>query len=353
MAPMLRAMPARVLRTLALTGVLMLAMASPAWATVSIVTVDPATGQVGVAAASCAQFDLARIATVLPGVGAAVSQGRQRRGDPLALLHAMQSASTAQDALDRAAPSTAGGDDTRQYGVAMLTGGTAMRTGSHLPPAAAETSADTVVVVGNTLTSPKVVERAKTAFLAGTGDLAHRLIAGLLASSAVGGDRRCESQTATSAFIIVASPGQHAVVPIRGLPGVALRRQKVFAMVGKTVAADELGDLLRDASGLRRPSGPGSPDLYLSLIQPAHAFNAVELLAQGYRQLLATPSPTPSLTPSSASPTSVAAASTGGESSGHGARYTGLALVGVLVIAGIARRSRKRRRKAAPATTKR
>jgi hypothetical protein len=351
---MLRAMPARVLRTLALTGMVMLAMASPAWATVSIVAVDPATGQVGVAAASCAQFDLARIATVLPGVGAAVSQGRQRGGDPMALLSTMQSASTAQDALDRAAPAGAGGDDTRQYAVVMRTGGTAMRTGSHLPPAAAETSADTVVVVGNSLTSPKVVERAKAAFLAGSGDLAHRLIAGLLASSAAGGDRRCGSQTATSAFIIVAGPGQRPVVPIRGLPGVALRRQKVFGMVGKTVAADELGDLLRDASGLRRPSGPGSPDLYLSLIQPAHAFNAVELLAQGYRQLLATPSPMPSPTASSTSPTSVAAASTGSGSSGYGALYAGLAVVGVLVVAGIARRSRTRRRRtAAGATTKR
>ena len=329
----------------------MLAMASPAWATVSIVAVDPATGQVGVAAASCAQFDLARIATVLPGVGAAVSQGRQRRGDPLSLLNAMRSASTSTEALDHAAPARAGGDDTRQYAVAMLEGGTAMRTGSHLPQAAAETAADTVAVVGNNLTTPKVVERAEAAFMAGSGDLAHRLIAGLMASSTAGGDRRCETQTATSAFIIVAGPGQRSVVPIRGLPGVALRREKVFGMVGKTVAADELGDLLRDASGLRRPTGPGSPDLYLSLIQPAHAFNAVELLAQGYRQLLATSPPTPAPTPSSSPPTSTAAASANGGSAG--ALYAGLAVAGVLAIAVIARRSRGSRRRTAAATTKR
>ena len=343
-------MPAGALRPLALAGLLTLLVASPAWATVSLVAVDPATGQVGVAAASCGQFDLARIATVLPGVGAAVSQGRQRRGDPLALLNAMRSASTAQEALDRAAPAGAAGGDARQYGVATLSGGTAMRTGSQLPPGAAETSADTVVVTGNSLKSPKVVERAQSAFLAAPGDLAHRLIAGLLASSAAGGDRRCHSQTATSAFIIVASPGRRPVIPIRGLPGVALRRQKVLDMVGKTVAADELGDLLRDASGLRRPSGPGSPDLYLSVIQPAHGFNAAELLAQGYRQLLASPSPTPPPTPSSPSPTTAPATSTG-TSGGHGALYAGLIVVGLLAIAAIARRSR-RRRAGAGATTR-
>ena len=72
--------------------------------------------------------------------------------------------------------------------------------------------------------------------------------------------------------------------------------------MGTTVAADELGDLLRDAAGLRRPTGPGHPDLYLSLIQPAHGFNAVSLLDQAYRQLPAGPTPTPRRHPATRSP---------------------------------------------------
>ena len=344
---MLAVMAVRPFCALGLASALCLILAVPARATVSIVAVDPATGQVGIAGASCVQFDLARIATVLPGVGAALSQGHQRPGDPLRLLGAMRRDPTASGALGRVAPASPGtGSGGRQYGVVMLGGGTATHTDHGADPVAADASAATVLVVGSDLQSREVVDRAKDAFLHAPGDLAHRLIAGLKASSAAGGDRRCHSQTATAAFIIVASRGQRPVVPIRGLPAVAHRQREVMHMVGRTVAADQLGDLLRDAAGLKRPSGPGSPDLYLSLIQPAHGFNAVSLLSQAYRQLLATatPTPTPAVSPTSSPPSPAGAHPQGG--GGPGAYLWVIVAVVVVGVAWARRRSRRRRRQA-------
>jgi hypothetical protein len=343
---MLRAMPTRSIIVLMLVGSFTSVLAVPARATVSIVAVDPATGEIGVAAASCVQFDLARIATVLPGVGAAVSQGHQRREDPLRLLEAMRDGGNASETLDRVASAgTDPGGRTRQFGVVMLGEGASALTGDRADPVAADASAATVVVVGTELERGQVVTRAKEAFLQSSGDLAHRLLAGLKASSVAGGDRRCHSQSATSAFMIVASPGEDPVAPIRGLPGVARRRAKVLEMVGRTVAADELGDLLRDAAGLRRPTGPGGPDVYLSLIQPKHAFNAVTLLAQAYRQLLSTPTATPTPIPTTSPTTTAGPAQTGGGGSIGISAYLWLAVAGILLPAGLWGRHRQRRRR--------
>ena len=284
------------------------------------------------AGASCVQFDLARIATVLPGVGVAVSQGHTQDRDPERLLTAMQQSARSSEALlGVASGSPPAASGARQYGVVMLGGGAAALTEDGAAPVAADASADTVVVVGTDLRSRDAVDHAKDAFLRAPGDLAHRLITGLKAAGAEGGDRRCHSQTATAAFIIVAGRGEDPVVPIRGLPGVARRQRKVMHMIGRTVAADQLGDLLRDAAGLRRPAGPGRPDLYLSLIQPAHGFNAITLLAQAYRQLLAspTPTPTPTATPSpSPSPSPATTVGSGSQGNGGGRAYLWFVLVG-------------------------
>ena len=184
-------------------------VAVPARATVSIVAVDPATGEVGVAAASCVQFDLARIATVVPGVGVAVSQGHQQGNDPLRLLAAMQQGPGASDALARvsAAPRTDGGS-ARQYGVVMVGGGTASLTDPGADPVAADASGTNLLVMGSDLKSRRAVDAAKEAFLATSGDLGpSACIAGLKASQRRGtATAGAIHQTASAAFIIVASP---------------------------------------------------------------------------------------------------------------------------------------------------
>jgi hypothetical protein len=81
-------------------------------------------------------------------------------------------------------------------------------------------------------------------------------------------------------------------------------------MVGKTIAADQVSDLILEAVALKRPTGPGRPDLYLSLIQPEFGFNAVDLLGQAFRQLQSSPAPTPAAGPGVA-PVAAAPASAG------------------------------------------
>ncbi len=350
-------MASRALFALLVAGALAVSIAAPAEATVSIVATDPATGEVGVAAASCVQFDLARIATVVPGKGVAVSQGQLRVTDPLRMMHTLRSGASAPEALLHVAGSAPGGDPAGQYAV-VTTDGAVIRTGPGLPRVAADATATSIAVVGNDLLSRAVVDRAEAAFLRAKGTLADRLIAALTASSAAGGDRRCHSQTATAAFIIVASPDRQPVVPIRGLPGVARRRAAVLKMVGKSVAADELGDLLRDAAALKRPEGEGAPDLYLSLIQPAHGFNAVELLDQAYRQLQASRTPAPSATPASGhgqSQSPVGAMGDGSQSNGVGWAVAWVAL-GLVALGAWwippRRRERKRERSTTKTTTK-
>jgi uncharacterized Ntn-hydrolase superfamily protein len=298
-------MPRRTASALAGATALLLTLASPARATVSILAVDPTTGQVGVAAAACVQYDLGRIVTLVPGVGVAVSQGHARPEDPMRFLTALRSGTSSESALEQAVgshiPSTA------QYAVVTLGGGAAYTAGAKAPKVAAQDPATSLMVIGTDLPNIGVVHAAGMAFAGATGDLPSRLLAALRASSKAGGDRRCHAQTATAALLIVARPGEDPVVPSRGLKGVRHRQAKVMQMIGKTVAADEMGDLMREAAALRRPTGPGAPDVYLSLIQSPQGFDAVALISQAYRQLQASPSPSPVAAPPVAVPAPAAA----------------------------------------------
>lgn len=304
----------------------LLAFAAPAHATVAILAVDPTTGQVGVAAASCVQYDLARIVTLVPGTGVAVSQGHARTSDPVQLLTALRSGATSEAALEHGVRSPL--PDAAQYAVVTLGGGSALEAGANAPRVTADDGGSTVMAIGNDLPNIAVVHAAGMAFAKANGDLATRLLAALQASSAAGGDRRCFSQRATAALIMVASPGQDPIVPIRGLGAVKRRQAAVLGQVGQTIAADQVGDLLREAAALKRPTGPGKPDLYLSLIQPAHGFNAVELLAQAYRQLRASPTPSPVVSPTATgSPPPATAGSSLGERVGWVVAWVALGLV--------------------------
>lgn len=63
-----------------------------------------------------------------------------------------------------------------------------------------------VAAQGNILVSGAVVDDAIAAFEAAEGELADRLLAGLLAGADAGGDSRCGDQTATAAALLVARP---------------------------------------------------------------------------------------------------------------------------------------------------
>jgi uncharacterized Ntn-hydrolase superfamily protein len=194
----------------------------------SVVGVDPATGDVGVAMASCVQNTLAdALAALVPGKGAAATQASFDVGNRNRVFEALKQGLPAEEIIKLVSDSLT---DTRlgsrQYGVVTMSGGAArvagftgkpMLDGAAAPNSArwAGIRADAsrgVSVQGNTLAAPGVVENALAAYKwedpVGFNKLSDRLIRALEAGSIAGGDVRCNSdstrQTAATAMIVVA-----------------------------------------------------------------------------------------------------------------------------------------------------
>lgn len=189
-------------------------LATPAAATWSLVAVDPATREVGIAGASCIDGSQV-IAGVVPGRGviaaqAFTSQRGRERGVALLREGASPGAILAQIAdagFDRwGVPAFR----LRQYGVAALGYDAHAFTGAWNTDWAGDRQGEGVSVQGNTLYGAEVVEDALAAFAAAGArgaPLAERLLAGLEAGAAAGGDVRCpRARAALSAFLIVARP---------------------------------------------------------------------------------------------------------------------------------------------------
>lgn len=214
---MIRRWPILALRIVLGAAGLGFLVAGPAGATWSVVAVDPDTGEVGAALASCVPPSiLGRPETPLvpivlvPGQGAAVTQGELDLTAPdriVELLEAGADPGAIVDDLVR--PEVDAAASTRQHAV-VSTVGVAAYTGSDLAPEALDRQAASASAQGNLMVSDDVVTAALAAFedsRAGGADLRDALVAGLLAGSAQGGDRRCPDQTALFAQLAVARPG--------------------------------------------------------------------------------------------------------------------------------------------------
>lgn len=210
-------------RALAGAVVLALLVASPAAATWSVVAVDPETGEVGAALASCVPPSiLGRPETPLvpivlvPGEGAAVTQGELNLAAPDRIVELVEAdAAPAAIVDDLIRPDYDAAAPTRQHAVVSSTGAAAY-TGTELSPQALDRQGSTVSVQGNLVVSDEVVTQALAAFedsRAGGADLRDALLAGLVAGSGQGGDRRCPDQTALFAQLAVARPGDDPLRP--------------------------------------------------------------------------------------------------------------------------------------------
>lgn len=197
----------------------------------SVVAVDPATGDVGVAMASCVPNTHGdAVAALVPGHGAAAIQASWDLTNRNRVYDALREGRSAQEIIrmvaDPAADSAIG---RRQYGVVTLDGASvevAGFTGEPIlarwsdpeSPAWAGIMADPTMGVsaqGNTLVGPGVVGESLAAFQrhdpAGRNTLADRLMRGLEGGAIAGGDVRCNNeyvvQTAATAMILVARGG--------------------------------------------------------------------------------------------------------------------------------------------------
>jgi uncharacterized Ntn-hydrolase superfamily protein len=204
----------------ALATVLFVAAAcfsNPAGSTWSIVAVDPETGEVGLAAATCG-LGVHFIAEAVPGAGVVAAQaatsfkGRDQARDW------MDEGLGATEILERLSrPSFYDGwfdpeFGDLQYGVATLSGGpdTGFADGNNLPPWSGGIKGDHFSVQGNTLRSENVVAAAASAFENGVQDscvpaLGERLLRALEAGRDAGGDNRCPVDwPAHSAVLLIA-----------------------------------------------------------------------------------------------------------------------------------------------------
>lgn len=185
----------------------------------SIVAADPATGDVGVAAASCVpNVHADAIAALVPGKGAAATQALWALPNRNKVYELLQEGIPADGIIRQVSdPEYDPEVGVRQYGIVTIRNGTVTAeayTGERNPEWAGDQqdAGMGVTVQGNILVSAAVVEDALKAFRSddaqGRNTLPDRLMRALEAGSAAGGDSRCNddqlSQTAATAVILVA-----------------------------------------------------------------------------------------------------------------------------------------------------
>lgn len=175
--------------------------------TYSIVALDPATGELGVAV----QTRWFNVGSVVPwveaGVGAVATQSFSEPAhgyNGVRLMREGRSAAEALAELLAADPDEA----VRQVGIVDASGGSAAHTGARCVRYASHLTAPAISVQANMMERSTVPTAVLAAFGRATGDLADRLLAALAAAEGEGGDVRGRQ----SAALLVA-PGTPGAPP--------------------------------------------------------------------------------------------------------------------------------------------
>lgn len=184
---------------------------STASATWSIVILDPKTQRIGVAGASCTGY-VYGIMGLLPGKGVLIAQAISSETSIQQAMKLLDHG-VGTDSIWRVISNPVFDPDLsiRQYALATLRGEIVQYTGTGTPDYHGDRKATNVLVQGNTLPGPEVLDRVMTAIRdaqAARRTLEDVLMAGLQAGADAGGDRRCGAQRAMSAFLVVARPDE-------------------------------------------------------------------------------------------------------------------------------------------------
>jgi uncharacterized Ntn-hydrolase superfamily protein len=163
----------------------------PTVSTFSIVAIDPATGELGVAVAS-RYFSVGSVVPwAMAGVGAVATQADVNVGYGPQAIDLLRQGLTAQQVLAKLlADDTFPGKDGRQVAIVDAHGNVATYTGPNAPHWAGDRHGKTWSAQGNILVGPQVPEAMGKAFESTPGELAERLYAALKAGDAAGGDAR-------------------------------------------------------------------------------------------------------------------------------------------------------------------
>lgn len=163
--------------------------------TYSIVARDAVTGELGVAAQSCAFALGVAVTWARAGVGAVCTQGLTEPGYGPRCLDLMADGVSAEEALQRTRSADAR-SDYRQVGVVDAEGRAASFTGANSIDLTCHTQGDGYSVQANVMARPGVCSAMATAFESTTGALSARLLAALAAAQERGGDARGQMSAA-------------------------------------------------------------------------------------------------------------------------------------------------------------
>lgn len=178
-------------------------------ATWSVATVNPRTGTIAVAAASCSG-NVYGIQTVIPGKGAVIVQAQSNSDARQAAVKMLREGVPLDEILGKISdPASGYAPEQQQY--ALLSSNADARprtyTGAEVPDAKGSIGSDHISVQANTMVSDAAI--ARTAAALGRADwpddlaMARAVMRAMNAGAAAGGDRRCGKANSNTAFIVL------------------------------------------------------------------------------------------------------------------------------------------------------
>jgi len=204
------------------------------YATWSIIAVDRKTGEIGIVGASCT-FDVSGIASIVPGKGAVVVQAASNYFARMKAVDLMEKGTPLNEILNTIKDKKFS-PERQQYGLIILDSASKplVYSGSEINDWNGSKLGNDFAVMGNILPGSQVVSAAYKAFNDNRDkSLSERLMLALKAGEEAGGDKRCETQYARSAFIMVYKPKDGAILKLAvqgikkgGKPAVTLLNKK-------------------------------------------------------------------------------------------------------------------------------
>ena len=264
--------------------------------TFSIVAVDPETGEVGSAGATCVPGigqigGVILLSGIIPGRGGVNAQAYICLNPHINLVNGVArlgEGSSPQDVIDWLVANDACNSQNfnpqyRQYGVAALDengqASAAAFTGQSADDWKGHRTGATYAIQGNILKGPEVVDNMEAAFNNTTGTLAERLMAAMQGANMVGADARCTDAgtSSTSAFLRVFKPGDDPDDPwlelnvAETLPGVE-PIDSLQALFDEWLLTESRGSLQPEQPAFRAYPNPAREQLQIEVLAVADAF---------------------------------------------------------------------------------
>jgi len=176
--------------------------------TFSIIAVDPMTGEVGSAGASCIAGSII-ISDIHPGIGGIHTQSYWNGSNQNNASNLMDEGASPNEIINYLINNDISNNPSiRQYGVVDLVEGgrSAAYTGENCFDYKGHILGDTYSIQGNILLGNEILENMENQFLDTDGDLSQKLMAALQGANIPGADIRCidDSLSSLSAFIRLA-----------------------------------------------------------------------------------------------------------------------------------------------------